>query len=360
MKALLLVPAAALVALGGDGLYHALRGRERVTIDCGDFARARPPAHRVLVTGCEIDYAGAGFREADGKVEELFLPARPAGVRVPAPLVVATRDPSALALVQIVAGDGKTSPPQESLAMMEKAATAAGAAGAIDGLIRSGFVERIRTRRVLSGLMGTPVAADAVMIDLDRRAGFGRPALALAAGLLLGLVALIPSRVKRQGRARDASTATAGDETVATSIARRRVLPATAAGVALPRLMLLALDMTAGPDAIETAPPLGSRRDVIARLTGAIPDVELDAGGRVLSRAGDSIVVDLGRDDPVATAIVDARGEAGVALVKEVLLMTGWRAFAPKTGLFVTIEELSALGALAAEHQQRSADAAGA
>jgi hypothetical protein len=59
----------------------------------------------------------------------------------------------------------------------------------------------------------------------------------------------------------------------------------------------------------------------------------------------------------VATAIVDARGEAGVALVKEILLMTGWRAFAPKTGLFVTIDELASIGALAADDRRRGADA---
>ena len=38
-----------------------------------------------------------------------------------------------------------------------------------------------------------------------------------------------------------------------------------------------------------------------------------------------------------------------VALVKEVLLMTGWRAFAPKTGLFVSADDLEALAALAGE-----------
>ena len=47
--------------------------------------------------------------------------------------------------------------------------------------------------------------------------------------------------------------------------------------------------------------------------------------------------------------MVVARGEAGVALVKEVLLMTGWRAFAPETGLFVSVDDLDAVAALAAE-----------
>jgi hypothetical protein len=346
MKALLIVPAAALVALGGDGLYNAMRSRERVAIDCGEFARARPSSHRVLVTGCEIDYASAGYRQSDGSIEELFLPARPAGRRMAAPLVIATRNPSALAIARAVTGTA--TPPPQSLANMEKAAAAAGATAAVDGLIRSGVIERIKTRRVLSRMAGAAVAPDAVMIDLNKDAAAGPPLLALAAGVLLGIVALVPARGRRR-EARPGIDA-AGATTTGGGIA-------TASGVALPRLLLLNLAMTAGPDAIETAPPLGSRRDVIAILTGVIPDVQADAAGRVLSRPDGSIAVDLGAHDPVATTIVDARGEAGVALVKEILLMTGWRAFAPKTGLFVTIEELASIGALAADDGRRNADA---
>jgi len=69
----------------------------------------------------------------------------------------------------------------------------------------------------------------------------------------------------------------------------------------------------------------------------------------VLARPDGSVQIDLGTRDPVATAVVVARGEAGVALVKEVLLMTGWRAFAPKTGLFVSVDDLDAVAALTAD-----------
>ena len=351
MRALLLVPAAALVALGGDGLGHALRSRERVTLGCGDFARARPSSHRILVTGCEIDYAAAGYRESSGVVTELLLPARPAGPRVPAPLVIATRNPAALALAQAAAVN-KGAAPQQSVAGMERAAAAAGATGAVDGLVRSGIIERFKTRRVLSGMGG--VAADAVIIDLHEEAAAGLPLLALAAGVLLGLVALIPSRATRGAPAPAGPLTPQPDAAPGASAAG---LAPKAATVPLPRLLLLDLAVTAGPDAIETAPPLGSRRDVVAMLTDVIPDVRVDATGRTLSRPDGSIAVDLGPGDPVATAIVDARGEAGVALVKEILLMTGWRAFAPKTGLFVTIDDLASLGALAADDRRRGADA---
>ena len=125
---------------------------------------------------------------------------------------------------------------------------------------------------------------------------------------------------------------------------RRKVIP-----VSLPRLLLLALDVSSGPEAIETAPPLGSRAEVVAILRGVIPDLAFEPTRAVLARPDGSVSVDLGPQDPVPTAVLEARGEAGAALVKEVLIMTGWRAFAPKTGLFVSADDLEALAALAAE-----------
>ena len=119
--------------------------------------------------------------------------------------------------------------------------------------------------------------------------------------------------------------------------------------VSLPRLLLLALDVSSGPEAIETAPPLGSRAEVVAILRGVIPDLAFEPTRIVLSRPDGSVSVDLGPHDPVPTAVLEARGEAGAALVREVLIMTGWRAFAPKTGLFVSVDDLEALAALAAE-----------
>jgi hypothetical protein len=131
-----------------------------------------------------------------------------------------------------------------------------------------------------------------------------------------------------------------------------RVAPAVvtpkSTAVRLPQLLLLALDVSAGPEAIETAPPLGSRADVATILHGVIPDLVVSASP-ILIRPDGSVRIDLGSRDPVPTAVLVANGEAGVALVKEVLLMTGWRAFAPKTGLFVSIDDLDALAALAAE-----------
>lgn len=335
MSRLILVPAALLLTLGAEGLYHAFLGRERVAIDCAEFTRARPRSHRVLITGCEIDYAAAAYRESGGEIEEIFLPARPRGRAIPAPIVIAARDSSALAIfTPVLSADGSI-PPEQSVAVMEKVAGLLQVTRAIDGLARSGMVDLMRSRRILSGLTQS-IAPDAVIVDANGRADFMRPILLLLAGLAL---AALPFIRRKPARAAPPAVAAAGPATMPAAVST--TFPK------LPKLLLLNLEVTATPESVEKAPPLGSRREVTQILSGVIQDLEASPASHVLTRADGSLTLDLGRHDPVATVVVDARGEAGVALVKEVLLMTGWRAFAPKTGLFVTVNDLDAIGALA-------------
>jgi hypothetical protein len=114
--------------------------------------------------------------------------------------------------------------------------------------------------------------------------------------------------------------------------------------VRLPQVMLLKLDSSAGPEAIEMAPPLGTKDDVTARLREVLPDLEIDNAGRGNHEGPDhALAVDLGRHDMVHTAILDARGKTGISAVKWVLETTGWRAFVPKAGRFVDAEGLEDL-----------------
>jgi hypothetical protein len=373
LKLILLVPAAALLVFSGEGIYYAAQGRERAAVGCDRFMLARPSTPRVLLSGCEINYAGAGYRESGGQVAELFLPAWPAGGQnLPAPIVVATRDPAAIAIARSVFGGGRVPTSEQSLDAMHRVVDALHVATAIDGLARTGFIEGLQSRRILSGL-APPPDADAVIVDLHGTPDFLRPGAALLAGALLTLLALWPFRRAHPAESIAASPSSgsslpppvlsverassqydpelAFDEMAGHS----HVPPAQSNPVAgpiqptLPRLLLLALDVSSGPDAIETAPPLGSHAEVVSILCGVIPDLAVDQIHAVLARPDGSVRIALGPDDPVPTAVVEARGEAGVALVKEVLLMTGWRAFAPKTGLFVSADDLGALAALAGE-----------
>jgi hypothetical protein len=373
LKLILLVPAAALLVFAGEGIYHAARGGQPVAVACDRFRLERPSTPRVLVRGCEINYAGAGYRESGGQVAELFLPARPVGGQaVPAPIVIATRDPAAIAVARNVFGGGRVPTSEQSLEAMRKVVAQLQLSTAIDGLVRTGLLEGLQSRRILSGLVPPP-AADAVIVDLHATPDLLRPVAALVAGALLTLVAFWPFR--RERSASDVVASAPGSsplpppvlpaerassqydpELAFDELSEQSHVPATQPGTlprpiqaALPRLLLLALDVSAGPEAIEKAPPLGSHAEVVAILCGVIPDLAVDQIHAVLARPDGSVRIALGPDDPVPTAVIEARGEAGVALVKEVLLMTGWRAFAPKTGLFISADDLEALAALAGE-----------
>ena len=119
---------------------------------------------------------------------------------------------------------------------------------------------------------------------------------------------------------------------------------AEAGGVALPAIMLLQVGPDAGLEQIESAPPLGTRAQVLARLRDELPDVELGADGRGTHTGPDhSVTFDLGPDDLVHTLVVDAAGQTGVSLVRWLMEGTGWRGFVPKRGSFVDPDQLDEL-----------------
>jgi hypothetical protein len=51
----------------------------------------------------------------------------------------------------------------------------------------------------------------------------------------------------------------------------------------------------------------------------------------------------LGPSDPVATAVLDARGRDALAPIRSLLTVTGWRVYAPKRGMFIDAGQLEDL-----------------
>jgi hypothetical protein len=368
LRFLLLIPAIVLLAVSADGLVRVFQGQRVVTTTCDEVARAGA-SPRVRITGCAIDIAGAAYRESGGRIVELFFPARPAGRTAAAPIVAAVHEPEALTMAQPIRG----APTAAAEGTLRQVADLLQLSNAIDGVARVSLVERLRTRRVLSGLRDA-VAADAAVIDVNGTRDLVTPALALAGGLLLAALPWlvrsrrrVPVAVQQPPAASDQpdAAATKPDPIAGSPPSRApepvpQVEPPPEAGAApaaapqpsrvsvlLPRLLLLNVDVMSGPEAVENAPPLGMRHEVVKILCGVVPDLESTGGDNAIARPDGSLRFELGWIDPVVTVVVEAHGEAGVALVKEVLLMTGWRAFAPKTGLFVTTDDLEALAALA-------------
>lgn len=115
-------------------------------------------------------------------------------------------------------------------------------------------------------------------------------------------------------------------------------------GISLPAIMLLQVGPDAGLEQIESAPPLGTRAEVLARLRDVLPDVELGADGRGTHTGPDhTVTFDAGPNDVVHTLVVDAAGHTGVSLVRWLMEGTGWRGFVPKRGSFVDPDQLEEL-----------------
>jgi hypothetical protein len=347
LKLVLLLTGLLLLSIGLHDLYRLSGARQQSVVTCEQFVRQRPQSAWLRVTGCEIDYVGAGFRESGGRVDELVFPVRPAGHprTEPAALVAATRDQGALAIAQGTIGGGREPDQEQFLVMMLKIVTALRASREIEGVARTGVLERLQARRLLSGL-SAPVTPDAVLVDLHARPRVLVPAVLTGAGALAIVIAAVLSLRRRVARSARATPSRAEPAMPAPQAAGAAgAAPAHSLGAASPprrlRVLLLALPADADAGTIEHAPPLGDLDDVRATIAQYVPGMHFDAQNR--GTVGDReyvIAFDLGRENVVHTAIVDARGARAVTELRRLLSETGWRAYAPKAGVFMDADRL--------------------
>jgi hypothetical protein len=316
-----------LVAHGADGTYRALRSRTQSQMTCADFAQKGSSSAWLALTGCEVDYVHAGYREAPrdlfgrlfggaaapARVTELLFPVRPVGSNptVPAALVVSTRDPNVLAIAERTLSVRGTIDQEAFLVMMLQVVTAMRVSREIDGTVRAPL-DLLRSRGGLSAIRA-PLTDRFAVLDLHQRPHVLLPVLEVVAGL----VALVVVFVRR-----------------------RAVELAAGADVVYPRLMLLNLPASATPQDLENAPPLGTQVEVRQRLAAALPGIAFDEHGKAhLATSHQTIDIDLGLADPVPTAVVQLKGVATKTLAT-LLTKTGWRAFAPRRGAFVGVSDL--------------------
>jgi hypothetical protein len=336
LRIALLLLSLVLLAHGADGTYRAVRSRTQTQMTCADFARDRPSSAWVRLTDCEVDYMHAGYREspadiwgrlfgkepAPARISELLFPVRAVGSSPdgPAALVVSTRDPGVVAIAERTLGTRSAIDQESFLVMMLQVVTAMRASRQIDGALRPPL-ETLRSRGALSAIR-TPLDGNFAVLDLHERPRVLLPAIELATGLLA--LALVFVRRRR------APVETPVASAVASAFRRKETAPD------YPRLMLLNLPAGATLADLEKAPQLGSHSHVRQRIESALPGLVFGDDGKGRYVAGEcSMEVDLGRGDPVYTAVVDLHGDATAAL-DQLLAATGWRAFAPKRGAFVT------------------------
>jgi hypothetical protein len=315
LRFVLAAVAVALLAFGGEGLYNAARSRRQSAMTCDAFARQRPAESWVRLTDCSLDYGSPGYREANGQIEEIFFPVRPAGqLRTqPAAILAATQDPAALAIVQGTTAEGRQPNRETVTVMMLRVVTPLRASREIEGLARAGRIEVALTRRALTSF-SVPLAPHYDVIDLHARPDFIVPGVEAGVGLAGLLMVFLAGRRWR------APAISAAPEPI----------------VSLPPALLLNLDASAGTGAIEQAPPLGSRDEVAARLARALGDrVPFDAGRATFHRPDVTIQIDIGDGEPVWTATVRASGPGAASSLRALAGTTGWRVYVPKTGAFL-------------------------
>lgn len=310
-----------LLALGGEGLYHATRSRQQSAMTCDEFVRQRPGDLWVRLTGCALDYDSPGYREVDGHIAEIFFPIRITGQPKgsPAPLLASTTDPSALAIVQATIGNGRQADQEAVTVMMLRVVTLLRASREIEGVARAGVLERLQTKRSLQSFP-VPLDPNYVVVDLHARPQFMIPGVEAGAGLFAVLMFLLTGRRR----------------------ARRALVPAAAPAPSapLPGMLLLNLDPSVGAESIEYAPPLGTRDATIAALRLALDGVRFNDGGSAsVTRPDYAIEIDIGVYEPVWTATVRASGPGAASAVRALADTTGWRLYVPKRGVFMDAGE---------------------
>lgn len=205
----------------------------------------------------------------------------------------------------------------------------------------------VRIALLLVGLPLLAFGAEGIFQAL-RGGGSGTPllpALAAVAGLQALLVWLFLS-VKARRRSGKSGRQSQDGETPDDEKLPAQARIAAAMSRPTPefrRLLLVNLPPYAALSALEEAPPLGTQTSVRSALTQVLPGIKFNDHGLGQFNAPDhSILMDLGVGPQVWAATFDVTGEAAPAALRHLITQTGWRAYAPKLGRFITADDLKA------------------
>src|SRR4029453_2308444 len=141
LYAILVLAGLVLAAAGAWSLNDELAYESPLTMTCAEYAQTLPSALWLRVRDCDIDYLNAGYREERAPIQVLFFAFPPARAPPcqPAVLVIATRDPTVLAISQGGIGEGRQPTQEQFLIMMLRIVTALNAARQIEGKGRVGW-----------------------------------------------------------------------------------------------------------------------------------------------------------------------------------------------------------------------------
>ena len=86
--------------MGGQGLYTSVKNREPMELACGNYDDVKPNKEWLKLTGCELNVMESSYMEENGKITELYIPARGPGEQEGDTIyvLVATEDAQLLAM----------------------------------------------------------------------------------------------------------------------------------------------------------------------------------------------------------------------------------------------------------------------
>jgi hypothetical protein len=167
------------------------------------------------------------------------------------------------------------------------------------------------------------------------------PAIEAVVGAQALLVLLFLSIKRRRRAARSTKTDRPTEEAASNTVPARINAVISAPSAEFRRLMLVNLPPYAALSALEDAPPLGAQDAVRSSLAQVLPGITFNDHGLGQFNGPDhSILMDLGVAPQVWAATVDVTGDAAATALRRLITQTGWRAYAPRLGRFITAEDL--------------------
>ena len=179
----------ALLIIGGQGVYVALKNPEPLEITVADYLAKKPNAEWMTLKDAEICLAQAAYKARLGRVAEVFIPIRPVGESMDTPvhILLSSEDPAVAAALKALSKS--SAPINKKVDAASQQADKLFMRQDITGLTRYGILYDLFMRARLAKL-NMNLAEDFVILNDGEAPNFTVNVCMVGAGLLIWIVML--------------------------------------------------------------------------------------------------------------------------------------------------------------------------
>ena len=172
-----------LMWMGGQGLYTSVKNRAPMELACENYDEVKPNQEWLKLTGCELNVMESSYMEENGKITELYIPARGPGEEEGDPIyvLVATDDKELLAITNEMMN---LESEEQLMSYFARNRSKLYFTRDVQGLVRYGVDLDDSDRAELAGLDDT-LASDFVIVDDGKEPGFAKSLGFLGGGIVL-------------------------------------------------------------------------------------------------------------------------------------------------------------------------------